>query len=74
LTTFWPTSGSPDYTKLLFEKIVAIPGDGAVWSDPEAERFTIEYDLETGQEVALCIPRRGVQDRTGSISRIPWTE
>ena len=66
--------GTPDKTKLDFEKIIAIPGAAGRWYDTSTDLYAVEYDLANGQEKSITISRTGATDQTGNITRIPWVE
>ncbi len=74
LITWWAAS-VPDASDINFEKAIVLPGTpGSPWANSAAEKFTIEYDLATGEEKSISFNRRGNTSLTGSICRVPWVE
>lgn len=66
----WWLSG--DYTKLTYEKAMALGGGAGMWADPSRDRYSVEFDLVTGQEKSVCCTRLMSAGNTGIITRVPW--
>lgn len=75
IITFWPVfAGTPTYAHLTYVRAIAIPGAVSFSSDSVAENYAVDFDLDTGEEKAICFSRRGNQSLTGGVIRIPWQE
>ena len=72
LMTWW--DASPNGALLTFERMIALPGGGDLWTDTSSEHMFIEIDGVTGAEKCIVIPRRGNTSLTGSVCRVPWNE
>ena len=70
----WWTDTVGRLGNLTYIKAIAIPGDGATIANIDRENYTIDFDLNTGEERAIIQTRLGYASVTGSITRIPWRE
>lgn len=61
-------------SKIRYVKSIGIPGDGAMWSDYNREKFFVDHDLITGVERSLVFSRNGNNSFSGSVTRVPWKE
>jgi hypothetical protein len=61
---------------ITYEKTLAIPIPSlAQWTDAYVEKITIDYDLDTGDELGILMVRRGNQSLTeGTATYINWPE
>lgn len=59
---------------LKYLKTLALGGDGAAWADSQTEHICVEFDLGTGQEIAVAWSRPGTATKAGSVTRVPWRE
>ena len=62
------------YQYFQYEKSIALRGNDAYWIDSWSEHYSLEYDFDTGQEIAITCVREGSVDRNGSVIKIPWFE
>lgn len=62
-------------SSITYEKTLAIPSvDSTDWSDSDAERMTIDYDLDTGEERGIIYIRRSNQNLLGVVNYVAWPE
>jgi hypothetical protein len=54
-----------------YEKTLTIDGSDQM-TDSARDVINLEYDLDTGQEIAICVMRRQWHNNQGSIMRQPW--
>jgi hypothetical protein len=62
------------YTWLTYEKTITLKGNDAYFSDSTVENYSLEYDLNTGQEYNITTTRRGNSNLNGSVIKLPWFE
>ena len=62
-------------TSITYEMTLAVPSPHQeIWTNVEAERMLVDYDLTTGDEKGIVMNRRGNNSLNGSVIYINWPE